>query len=113
MEFPGKWGTWGALQYCQSGGYAVSYRNKIESAQGSGDDTSMNGIEMKCSQGDRITSSVGPWGGWSDFTPVCNEGYTKAKVRVEKDQVSMYSGHQNKWNKEIHKLENQLLLFGY
>ena len=27
--------------------------------------------------------------------------------------ANKYSGYQNKWNVEMHKLENQLLLFGY
>jgi hypothetical protein len=60
------WGDWGRAQYCASGHFAVGFRSKMHEYCGEDcDDTSMNGIELLCSDGKRISSLVGPWGTWA------------------------------------------------
>ena len=60
------WGNWGPAEYCASGHYAVGFRSKVQESCGENcDDTAMNGIQLLCSDGKRISSSVGPWGTWA------------------------------------------------
>ena len=91
MEFPGRWGDWGNLEFCTNGGYAVGFATKVEGKQGGGDDTAMNGLKLQCSNGDFITSAEQKWGSWSFVAwNSCPGGYTDAKVRVEAPQGVLY-----------------------
>ena len=45
------WGVWGPLETCDENDYVVGFRTKRQLDQGSGDDTSLNGIELVCRKG--------------------------------------------------------------
>lgn len=53
------WGDWGNAEYCPQGERAIGFKLKTEGPQGSGDDTALNGIALKCSGGQWISSAVG------------------------------------------------------
>ena len=51
QEVPGHQGYWGTLRspfYCPTNHYVCGLRQRIESRQGDGDDTAMNGLNMYC-----------------------------------------------------------------
>jgi hypothetical protein len=89
------WGNWGPAEYCASGHYAVGFRSKVQEYCGENcDDTAMNGIQLLCSDGKRISSSVGPWGTWDTNFSRCNfSGDSESKLngfmyRVQSNQES-------------------------
>jgi alpha-amylase/alpha-mannosidase (GH57 family) len=43
-----RWGDWGFEDWCSAGSYAYGFTQKVESYQGRGDDTSVNGIMLLC-----------------------------------------------------------------
>ncbi|KAK7117005.1 hypothetical protein R3I94_022521 [Phoxinus phoxinus] len=100
----GGWGDWGIIQWCSSG-YLTSFQLKVESSQGSGDDTAANNIKFKCSGGDvlegsrPIWSQWGDWGDWSDWSPTCEgKGICGIKTLVEGwqrsgDDTALNDGH--------------------
>ena len=55
-------------------------------AQGSGDDTSMNGISFTCASGPSFNFD-GNWGFWEGWSHTCSGGFTGAMVKVEGKQV--------------------------
>ncbi|XP_061485713.1 vitelline membrane outer layer protein 1-like [Rhineura floridana] len=62
------WGLWGKKEYCALG-FATGFALKVEPYQGGGtkgDDTSLNGIRLFCSDDSYISSAVGGWGAWSE-----------------------------------------------
>ncbi|CAM4635970.1 vitelline membrane outer layer protein 1-like [Lepidochelys kempii] len=83
----GIWGKWGEEETCPNKSFAIGFSMKVELPQLSGDDTSLNGIRLLCSNGRTIQSNVGPWGFW---TPVmkCPSGQrlTQFRLRVESCQ---------------------------
>ncbi|CAF1067722.1 unnamed protein product [Brachionus calyciflorus] len=63
------WGIWGSIEECDQNDYVVGFRTKLHPFQGIGlgpsiDDTSLNGVELICSNGKTIKSSDGPLGSW-------------------------------------------------
>ena len=82
------------MEFCSNGGYATSFKLRVEGDQGSGDDTALNSICLGCSHGDEICSNEGKWGNWGtakndDKKPeadTCKEGFFAAKYRMEMKQ---------------------------
>lgn len=71
----GPWGEWGNETYCSSG-FVNGFKFKAEKDRGDfRDDTAANGIELKCSYGQRIKSSEGKWGEWSEYKFCLNNYY--------------------------------------
>ena len=62
------WGDWQAWASCPDGEFAVAMQQRVEGNQGSGDDTGLNAVRMRCSDGTEITSHGGHWGGWSAWS---------------------------------------------
>ena len=89
LHFPAIWGTWGPREVCPGRfDFATAYRIKDEGYQGGfSDDTAMNGIELRCKDGQTLTSSVGIWGSWGSYSTSCSTGLTGANVKIEGDQV--------------------------
>ncbi|MCX4244783.1 M57 family metalloprotease [Paraliomyxa miuraensis] len=42
------WGSWNSWKQCPSGTAVCGLRSRVESYQGDGDDTAMNGLDLKC-----------------------------------------------------------------
>ena len=55
-------------------------------AQGSGDDTAMNGFQFKCA-GVGGGTFTGPFGIWENWIRTCAGGFTGAMVKLEGKQV--------------------------
>jgi len=55
------WGDWGKVEYCPNDGKAMGFTLLTERSQGSGDDTALNAIALKCTSGPRIYSTARPY----------------------------------------------------
>ena len=84
LSYHGYWGRSGNWEYCD-GGYAVSFRQRVEGKQDKGDDTALNGICLKCNNGREICSRTGPWGGWAG-SQHCSAGYKGSDFKIESKQ---------------------------
>ena len=85
LVYYGYWGSWGSWQTCRDGGYAVSFAQRVERAQGGDDDTALNGICLQCSNGGEVCSSYGGWGSWAHSNK-CYPGFKGANFKVEGKQ---------------------------
>lgn len=54
------WGSWSTWKQCPSGTAVCGLRSRFESSQGGGDDTAMNGLELKCCNLDGSTPPPPP-----------------------------------------------------
>ncbi|KAL5252678.1 hypothetical protein ACHWQZ_G015450 [Mnemiopsis leidyi] len=84
IRYVGFWGNWGSWEDCD-GSYAVSFSQKVEANQGSGDDSAVNGVCLQCSDGKNVCSTVGPWGTWASSSE-CPAGFSAADIKVEPKQ---------------------------
>ncbi|XP_051630622.1 LOW QUALITY PROTEIN: vitelline membrane outer layer protein 1 homolog [Manacus candei] len=79
----GSWGFWGHTEFCPRGAFATGLELKIQPYQGFwGDDTGLNGVLLLCQGGERITSTVGPFGSWSRAAS-CPPGAHLVAFRLE------------------------------
>ncbi|XP_076836134.1 vitelline membrane outer layer protein 1-like [Brachyhypopomus gauderio] len=90
------WGSWGDAEVCPLGTYATGFSLKVEPSQGSGDDTAMNGVALRCTTQlyndcsyesySTVRSETGSWGKWTR-NKWCTNGYLVAfQLQVEGSQ---------------------------
>ncbi len=61
----GTWGTWDTPQTCPGNRPAVGFSLRIEPLLGSGDDTAMGNLRLKCADGSMLTGNPpAAWGQW-------------------------------------------------
>ena len=83
-----KYGSWGSRSSCPSGKNIIGFASKFEEDQRGGDDTALNSIKIKCSDG-YITeaSNGGPYGNWASQISQCPSGSVCGfRAKVEGDQ---------------------------
>ena len=86
LTIKGEWGEWYDWENCPSGSWVVRFQTRIEKSQGSSDDTALNAILMTCSDRlfTQISSGQQSWGDWKDESPLCPNGFSKFKLKIEK-----------------------------
>eukprot|EP01083_Nonionella_stella_P250763 865951_1 len=74
-----KWGNWYATNpdSCPQGTWLNGFRTNVEGNQGFWvDDTALNCVEMKCSDGTTLTPThCNTWGSWQSTYTYCSSGY--------------------------------------
>jgi hypothetical protein len=93
-------GTWRQESYCNNDWYAIGFKQRVEGKQGSGDDTALNSVVLRCKQKtgpafEEVSSYDGNWGAWGS-EPICPGGdyYSStnfvngARLKVEGGQGS-------------------------
>jgi hypothetical protein len=100
MPAAGSWGTWYGPKFCPANQFAVGYRMRVEGNQGSGDDTSLNAVQLECkplngSGSSWISPHDGYWGTWTAAARCANSNpnalnnfLSGARLRVEPSQGS-------------------------
>jgi len=86
----GPWGSYGKKEFCPKGHFINSYKVRMESKQGNGDDTSMNAIKAYCDDGKTaLYSKQSHWGKWKTQVH-CPNGEKAAafQLKVEGKQGS-------------------------
>ncbi|EFJ49516.1 hypothetical protein VOLCADRAFT_59455 [Volvox carteri f. nagariensis] len=62
------------------------YQLQIEGSCGWCDDTALNGLRLRCEEGNMLSIQDGNWGGWSGVSE-CASGYlTAARLKLEGQQ---------------------------
>ncbi|XP_067322399.1 vitelline membrane outer layer protein 1-like [Anolis sagrei] len=87
----GKWGKWGRAEFCYKGAYAIGFKLKVQSHYDRRiykDDTTLNAIRLRCSDGHHITSTEGKRGDWKFFKFCSGKHLLKEfKLRVSKPKL--------------------------
>ncbi|KAG2425893.1 hypothetical protein HYH02_014894 [Chlamydomonas schloesseri] len=94
-----EWGDWGEIGYCHERLPADSgtsnarpitgFSQRLEASGGSGkDDTGLNGLKVKCTNGDEVVVEKGSWGDWSSSISSCPAGkyITAARIKIQPNQ---------------------------
>merc|ERR1712154_457038 len=71
-SYPGTTSGWWRDVICPCSGFIIAFRQKVEPPQGGGDDTALNSIQIRCSDGTVLEpSNGGRWGNWGAWSNVC------------------------------------------
>ncbi|NWI83379.1 VMO1 protein, partial [Dryoscopus gambensis] len=71
MSSEGPFGVWKPPLMCPQGEHLVSFRLRVEAAQGPWDDTAANNVDMSCSEGTLLQGQGNDRGTWGDWSPAC------------------------------------------
>uniref|UniRef100_A0A8C6Y536 DPH-type MB domain-containing protein n=1 Tax=Naja naja TaxID=35670 RepID=A0A8C6Y536_NAJNA len=71
---PGEYGHWSGVRWCPRNGILRSFQLKVEPEQGAGDDTAVNNIRFRCSNGLQLEEAGGPFGEYSEWSTPCERG---------------------------------------
>ena len=87
------WGTWGEPVYCPPGTYVRGMSQRVESNQGSGDDTALNSVALYCADKTGVIkkpiypTNGGKWGDWSSAPTCANGKYINGfRLKVESNR---------------------------
>merc|ERR1719309_18603 len=88
------WGDWHKTEFCPFGSFARAAMIKVEGARGSGDDSAVNGVKLRCVTKDgRLTKEISSaeqiWGTWQPKVADCGSGFIRgAQMRSERARGS-------------------------
>lgn len=83
-----EWGEWGNDTLCGYGDFLRGFALRVQPPQESGDDTAVNSIQFKCSDGtEREPLNGGTWGDWGEYQ-YCSPGSVVCgmSLRIEPQQ---------------------------
>ncbi|XP_067232582.1 vitelline membrane outer layer protein 1-like [Chanodichthys erythropterus] len=82
----GSWGQWTDIKWCPSG-FLKAFQLRVEPSQGVDDDTAVNNIRFRCSDGSYLMGGGTSWGSWGDWSEMCERrGICSIVTRVEEPQ---------------------------
>jgi hypothetical protein len=93
----GPWGAWETCyHYCPAGSFAYGLRLKSEPQQGSGDDTALNGVKLRCwnpttgAFAGEVAAAESAWGSYLDYAECgpWEEPLAGGEMRIEASQGS-------------------------
>merc|ERR1712150_88293 len=104
--YPGVWGGWKEQKMCPYNKNINGAQVRYEDNQGSGDDTTLNGLAIRCVTKDGkspewMTVYSGVWGSWKSQVYKTGKLVAQAKIRFE-DPIK---GDDTAWNGLIFKYE--------
>nr|XP_060637972.1 vitelline membrane outer layer protein 1 homolog [Anolis sagrei ordinatus] len=70
----GRYGHWSEIRWCPADGVLRAFQLQTEPDQGAGDDTSVNNIRFRCSNGLTLEEVGGPFGDYSEWSNTCYKG---------------------------------------
>jgi len=99
--YNGIWGSWKGMQMCPFDYYVDGAQVRFEDNQGSGDDTALNGLKIRCrhkSRPDKLhwaTVYSGVWGSWKQAVSSIDKYVKLANIRFED---ALDDGDDTAWN---------------
>ncbi|RXN24615.1 vitelline membrane outer layer 1-like protein [Labeo rohita] len=83
----GSWGKWSDIKWCSSG-FLTSFQMRVETYQGTWDDTAANNIRFNCTGNTEMLQGSGTsWGEWGDWSETCGgKGICGIETMVEQPQ---------------------------
>ena len=66
---------WSNYKKCPSGKRVIGFQIKVEADAGGGDDTGLNGVNLKCQDGATSGEVTYLWGSWRAWKTCSNNGY--------------------------------------
>ncbi|XP_067279603.1 vitelline membrane outer layer protein 1 homolog [Pseudorasbora parva] len=83
----GFWGDWTRDKFCPSG-YLTAFQLRVEPYQRSGDDTAVNNVRFKCTDGTVLEGDGTSWGDWGEWSGTCGaRRICGLSTKVERKQL--------------------------
>uniref|UniRef100_I3N984 Vitelline membrane outer layer protein 1 homolog n=2 Tax=Marmotini TaxID=337730 RepID=I3N984_ICTTR len=79
----GKWGAWSEPLWCPSGGFLVAFSLRVEAPITPGDNTAVNNVRFRCSDGTELQGPGLDWGKFGEWSTSCLKGACGLQTKVE------------------------------
>ncbi|XP_006863549.1 PREDICTED: vitelline membrane outer layer protein 1 homolog [Chrysochloris asiatica] len=79
----GRWGAWSEPLWCPGGGYLVAFSLRVEAPVTPGDNTAVNNVRFRCSDGLELEGPGLTWGEFGDWSGSCPKGVCGLQNKIE------------------------------
>ncbi|KAK2111557.1 hypothetical protein P7K49_011303 [Saguinus oedipus] len=81
--FPLQVGEWSEPSWCPGSSFLVAFSLRVEPPIGKGDDTAVNNVRFRCSDGKELEGPGLSWGDFGDWSPPCPKGVCGLQTKIE------------------------------
>ncbi|XP_069857733.1 vitelline membrane outer layer protein 1 homolog [Dipodomys merriami] len=79
----GRWGTWSEPLWCPGGGFLVAFSLRVEEPQALEDNTAVNNVRFRCSDGTELEGPGLSWGDFGDWSDPCPKGACGLQTKIQ------------------------------
>nr|XP_045015031.1 vitelline membrane outer layer protein 1 homolog [Jaculus jaculus] len=79
----GSWGVWSEPLWCLGNSFLVAFSLRVEPSKFPGDNTAVNNVRFRCSDGTELEGPGMGWGDFGDWSNTCPKGACGLQTKIE------------------------------
>lgn len=84
LPFFCSWGSWSEPLWCPGTSFLVAFSLRVEPFKFPGDNTAVNNVRFRCSDGVELEGPGLSWGDYGDWSNSCSKGVCGLQTKIQK-----------------------------